>query len=75
MGSDDYSLPILLSKNITLAFKHLVAKIQYRVGPSLLLGARGFRRSGILFINVPKASPLPSNIWLSKSLNHFDRLL
>jgi hypothetical protein len=62
-------------KSVTLTFERLVAKIWYEIGPSLLFGAWGFRRSGILCIAVAKASPSPSNAWLSKSLNSFDTLL
>jgi hypothetical protein len=32
-----------ISKSVTLAFEHLVTEIEYRDGPSLLLGAHGFR--------------------------------
>jgi hypothetical protein len=55
-------LPVSLSRNVTLAFERLVAKIKYWVGPSLLLGVWGFRRPGVLFIAVIKASPSPSNV-------------
>jgi hypothetical protein len=43
MGFGDWAFPVLLSKNVTLAFEGLVTEIRYRVGPLLLLGAWGFR--------------------------------
>jgi hypothetical protein len=37
-----------VGKSITLAFELLVTEIEYRIGLSLLLGAHGFRRLGVL---------------------------
>jgi hypothetical protein len=65
----------VVAKSFTLAFERLVTEIEYGVGPSFLLVAHGFRRSGIVYIIFAKASPSPSNAWMSKSLNWFDRLL
>jgi hypothetical protein len=66
---------MLLQKSVTLTFARLVTKIKYGIRLSLLLGAHGFRQLSVLFIIVAKASPSPSNAWLSKSLSQFDWLL
>jgi hypothetical protein len=42
MGFNDQAFPVSLLKSVTLAFERLVIEIQYGIGPSLLLDAKGF---------------------------------
>jgi hypothetical protein len=56
-GFGDPMFPVSLFKSVTLAFEGLFIKIQYSIGPSLLLGAKWFQRSGVPCITVEKHNP------------------
>jgi hypothetical protein len=56
-GFSDRAFPVSLLKSITLAFERLLVEIRYGIGPSLLLDAKWFRRSGVLCITVEKRHP------------------
>jgi hypothetical protein len=57
-GFGDRAFHVSLLKSVTLAFEYLFVEIQYDIGPSLLLDAKWFRRSGIpCIITVEKRHP------------------
>jgi hypothetical protein len=57
MGFNDQAFPVSLLKSINFAFKHLVIKIWYGVGPSLWIVVDEFRQSGVPCSAVEKCHP------------------
>jgi hypothetical protein len=53
----DRVFSVSLLKSVTLAFESLVIEIWYGIGPSLLLDAKWFQRSGVPCITVEMHHP------------------